>query len=93
VRNSLHQLADFRFQKPIRNDQRFERVAHVTTARRNRFFDGRFKSIDIGLGIGRDALRHARFRVDWTLGMFSFCSRAVKGTGPFPSREMVSGPF
>jgi hypothetical protein len=30
-----------------------------------------FILIDIGLWIGRDALRHARFRVDWTPGMFS----------------------
>lgn len=28
VRNSLHQLADFRLQKLIRNDQRLERLAH-----------------------------------------------------------------
>jgi hypothetical protein len=57
VRNSLHQLADFILQKLIRNDQRLERVAHVTAARRNRFVGSRFKPIDIGLWIGRDALR------------------------------------
>jgi hypothetical protein len=57
ARNSLHQLADFRFQKLIRNH---ERVAHVTTARCNRFVGGRFKPIDIGPWIGRDALRHPR---------------------------------
>jgi hypothetical protein len=68
VRNSLHQLADFRFQKLIRNDECFERVAHVTAARRDRLVGRRFKPIDIGLWIGRDALRHARFRVDWTTG-------------------------
>jgi hypothetical protein len=36
VRNSLHQLADFIFQKLIRNDQRLERVADIAPARRNR---------------------------------------------------------
>jgi hypothetical protein len=53
VRNSLHQLADFRLQKLIRNDQRFERVAHVATARRNRLIRCRFKPVSAGLWIWR----------------------------------------
>jgi hypothetical protein len=43
VRNSLHQLADFRFQKLICHYQRPHRFARVTAAGRNGFVGCRFK--------------------------------------------------
>jgi hypothetical protein len=78
MRNSLHQFADFRFQKLVRHDQRLERVAHVAAARRNCFVGCRFKPVSVGLWIWRGALRHWQFRVDWTPGTFSLCSHGVK---------------
>jgi hypothetical protein len=35
VRNSLHQFADFRFQKLVRDDQRLDRIACVAAACRD----------------------------------------------------------
>jgi hypothetical protein len=78
MRNSLHQFADFRFQILVRHDQRLERVAHVATARRNRFVRCRFKPVGVGLWIWRGALRHGQFPNFWTTRMFPFCSREVK---------------
>jgi hypothetical protein len=49
MRNSLHQLADFRFQILIRHDQRLERVAHVAAAGRDSFICRRLQPISVGL--------------------------------------------
>jgi hypothetical protein len=45
VRHSLHQFADFRFQKFVRDDQRLHRVARVPAASRDCLVGRRFKPI------------------------------------------------
>ena len=52
VRNSPHQVADFRFQKFIRNDQRFHGVADVAAAGRDGLVGCDFKPIRFGLALG-----------------------------------------
>jgi hypothetical protein len=49
VRNSLHQFADFRFQKLISHDQGLYSVPGITTAELNRFVRRRFKLVRVGL--------------------------------------------
>jgi hypothetical protein len=65
ARDGLHQFADFRFQKLIGDDERLERGANVATAHRDRFVRRSLEPVGIGRWLGRGALRHDRFRVDW----------------------------
>src|SRR5450755_4733188 len=62
VRNSLHQLANFRFQKLICHYQRPHRFARV--AGRDGLIGCRLKLVRVGLEIWHGVLRHGRFRVD-----------------------------
>jgi hypothetical protein len=61
----------------------------VAAARRSGFVRCNFEPVGVGLCIWRGALRHGRFRVDWTPGMFSFFG-AVRPSGQMePSARLV----
>jgi hypothetical protein len=82
VRNRPHQVADFRLQIFVRHDQRLHRVAGVTAASRDGLVGCRLKPVGVGLWIGRDALRHERFRVDLVSGHCSLFVLDVNMVSP-----------